>query len=420
MSKKISPTEKAAEFIKNSQKKMSSLREKLLKLSKKEKRLEKESEKALRKMEGKDIQEVKISISISSVVKATIAILLLIGLVGVLNIIQGTVIIFLVALFLSATLNPAVDKLHTRRIPRALGIILIYIVIIGIFVVMFSNLIPIIVDQIEQIASSLRDMVLNLVNGNYSDSWIVQSFQPYIDQIWQQVDQDQVVSQLSGGLLDVATNLKGFAQNALGAIFAVFNGIFNLALVLIITFYMVVHSQHTSDFFYSLFPHRYSAYLNLKAKQVSTRIGEWVRGQVLLALAMGILTFIIFSVIGIDYALTLSLVSALAEFIPYFGPIITFASAALIALNQDPVLFLWLIPAYAILQFVEGNILVPLIVGRSVGLNPVVVIFALLAGAGLGYNLGGGVGLAIVGMIIAVPTANIISLFVEDYTGKNK
>ena len=149
-------------------------------------------------------------------------------------------------------------------------------------------------------------------------------------------------------------------------------------------------------------------------------MGEWIRGQLLLAVAMGILTFIFFSIIKLDYALTLSMLSALAEFIPYFGPIITFTSAALIALNQDPVLVIWLIPAYTILQLLEGNVLVPLIVGRAVGLNPIVVIFALLTGASLGYTLGGGVGLAVVGMIIAVPTANIISLFVEDYTGKNK
>ncbi|MDH5597233.1 MAG: AI-2E family transporter, partial [Candidatus Peregrinibacteria bacterium] len=102
------------------------------------------------------------------------------------------------------------------------------------------------------------------------------------------------------------------------------------------------------------------------------------------------------------------------------GPIITFTSAALIALNQDPVLVFWLIIAYPIIQFVEGNILVPLIVGRSVGLNPIVVIFALLTGATLGYSLSGSLGLAIVGMIIAVPIANIISLFVEDYTVRNK
>ncbi len=396
------------------------MRERFIEISAKEESLENEREQIAKLKKKVEVKETKFTISVDSVIKSTIAIFLLIGLVQVLGIIKGTIILFLVALFFSATMNPAVDKLEEYKIPRPLGAILIYILIIGIFVVMFSNLIPIIAEQIEQIALNMRDIILGLVNGQDSDSWLAQTAQPYMDQIWQNVDQKEVISQVSGTLRGVASNLTDFAGNAIGAIFSIFNGIFNLLLVLIISFFMVINSKHTSEFFHSLFPHRYSSYISLKSKQISTRMGEWIRGQLLLALAMGILTFIFFSIIKLDYALTLSMLSALAEFIPYFGPIITFISAALIALNQDPVLVLWLIPAYTILQLLEGNVLVPLIVGRAVGLNPIVVIFALLTGASLGYTLGGGVGLAVVGMIIAVPTANIISLFVEDYTGKNK
>ncbi len=412
-------TTKPASFLVKSQKKIDELREKLQILSKKEHHLEKE-EKALRKHAKSQTKEIKVVVSVESVVKATIAIFLLIALVQVLGMIKSIIIIFLVALFLAATITPAVDKLHEHKVPRPLGIVLIYLVVIGIFVVMFSNLVPIIADQISQLAVSVRDMIQNLVNNPNPDSWFMQQLQPYANQLWLNVDQAEIISQLSNTLKSIASQLTSFAGNAIGAIFTIFNGIFNLLLVLIITFFMVVNSKHTSDFFHSLFPHRYSAYISLKSKQISMRIGEWIRGQLLLAIAMSILTFIIFSIIGINYALTLALLSGLAEFIPYLGPLITFGSAALIALNQDPILILWLIPAYAIIQFLEGNVLVPLIVGRAVGLNPVVVIFALLVGASIGSQIGGSLGLAVVGMIIAVPIANIVSLFVEDYTGKHR
>ncbi len=412
-------TPKEHSFLEKSQKKIDDLKKKLRLLSKKEVSLEKE-EKLLRKHSKEAQKELKIIVSVESVIKATIAILLLIGLVKVLAMIQIIIIIFLVALFLAATLNPAVDWLYVYKIPRALGIIILYILVIGLFVAIFSSLIPIIADQIEELAKSTRDMILSLVSGGSTDSWIVQQLQPYLNQIWQNVDQAQVISSVSDTLQGIASKLTNFAGNAIGAVFTIFNGIFNLLLVLIITFFMVVNKKHTSDFFHSLFPHKYSAYINLKTKQISIRIGEWIRGQLLLALAMGVLTFLFFWAIGLNYALTLALLSAVAEFIPYLGPIITFSSAALIAFNQDPVLIIYLIAAYAILQFLEGNILVPLIVGRSVGLNPVVVIFALLSGATIGAKIGGSLGLALVGMIIAVPTANIISLFVEDYTDRNK
>jgi predicted PurR-regulated permease PerM len=407
-------------FLEKSQRRINDLRKKLQVLANKERTLEEEEKVLLQRTKTPPGKEVRIVLSVESVVKATIAIFLLIALVQVLGMIKSIIIIFLVALFLSATINPAVDKLAHHKVPRPLGVIIIYILVIGVFVVMFSNLVPIIAEQIGQLALGVRDMVQNLLTNPNPDSWFMRQIQPFADQIWRNVDQAELISQISNTLKGIASQLTNFAGNAIGAIFTIFNGIFNLLLVLIVTFFMVVNSQHTSNFFHSLFPHKYSAYISLKSKQISTRIGEWIRGQLLLALAMGVLTFVVFSVIGLNYALTLALLSALAEFIPYLGPLITFTSAALIALNQDPILLLWLIPAYAIMQFLEGNILVPLIVGRSVGLNPIIVIFALLSGATIGVKVGGSFGLGLVGMIIAVPTANIISLFVEDYTGKRK
>jgi len=391
----------------------------MLTLSKEERTLEK-SEHGFLKLPKTQTKEVRISLSIESVIKATIAIFLLVALVQVLGIIKGIIIIFLVALFLSAAIDPAVEKMAKYRIPRAAGVIILYILIVGIFVVTFSNLVPLIAKQIGQLALSLGSMIQNLIANPNADSWLMKQLQPYANQVWQNIDQAQIISQISTTLKGIASHLTSFAGNAIGAIFTIFNGIFNMMLVLTICFFMTVNSSNTSNFFHSLFPHKYSAYISLKGSQISLRIGQWIRGQLLLALSMGILTFLIFWAIGLNYALTLALLSALAEFIPYLGPIITFGSAALIALNQDPVMVLWLIPAYAVIQLLEGNVLAPLIVGKSVGLNPVVIIFALLAGATIGATVGGSFGLGLVGMIIAVPTANIISLFVEDYTDKNK
>ncbi|MCK5601758.1 AI-2E family transporter, partial [Candidatus Pacearchaeota archaeon] len=349
-----------------------------------------------------------------------IAILGVIGFAYLLFFLKQIIIIFLVALFLSAAFNPAVDKLNKYHVPRGLGIIIMYIVVLGIITIIFTSLVPIIADQVSDLASQVRDYVQNIVSGDPEDSWFIRKIQPIANQVWQNVDQTQILNSLTTGLKEIGSKLTSFAGNAIGAIFTIFNGIFNLILVLIITFFMVVNKENSSNFFHSLFPSKYSGYISEKTKKISVKIGEWVRGQVLLALAMGLLTFIVFSLIGVNFALTLAMVAALAEFVPYIGPLITFLSAALIALNQSPVILLWLIPAYAVIQFLEGNIMVPLIVGKSVGLNPVVILFALLSGATIGVKIGGSFALGLVGMIIAVPMANVISIFVEDYTGKNK
>ena len=402
-------------FFRKSQKKISKLKKTLESLTQKEERLEKD-EKILAKSIEKPVQRVRMSLSIDSVVKSAFAILGVIALAYLLYYIKGILIIFAVALFFSAAFNPAVDKMEKYRIPRPIGIILMYIIVLGIVTLIFTSLVPIIAKQVSDLAFSIRDYVHNIVSGQNVDSWFIKKIQPIANQIWQNVDQAQILNSLTSGLKELGSQLTSFAGNAIGAIFTIFNGIFNLILVLILTFFMVVNKKNTSNFFHSLFPRKYSGYITIKSKEVSVKIGEWIRGQVLLALAMGLLTFVVFSIIGLKYALTLAMVSALAEFIPYLGPLITFLSAVLIALNQDPILLIWLIPAYGVMQFLEGNIMIPLIVGRSVGLNPVVVLFALLTGATIGIKLGGSMALGLVGMIIAVPTANIISIFVEDYT----
>ncbi len=365
-------------------------------------------------------QEMRVSLSIESVVKATFAIAGIMGLIYLLGYLKDVIILFLVALFLAAAFGPAVDRLERMHLPRWLAILVTYVLVLGLFVIVFTSLVPVIADQIGTLAGSFKDILQNLLNPQNTESWIVGKLQGLANQVWKNVDQAQLVGGVSEALRNVAANLGTFAGNAIGAIFTLFNGLFNLVLVLIISFFMIIDKKLTGDFFRSLFPHKYSAYIEATGKEISVRIGNWIRGQFFLAFAMGILTFIAFTVIGINYALTLAMVSAIGEFIPYLGPLITFVSALLIAANQDPALVLWLLPAYAVVQFIESNIMVPLIVGKTVGLNPIVVLFALLCGAALGTQLGGSYALGLLGMILAVPVANILSIFVEEYTEKNK
>ena len=409
----------AISFFKNTQKKINDLKKKLESLAQQERAL-KEDEKIILTTAKKPKQEVRIVLSIDSVIKSTIAILGVIGLAYLLFYIKHIIILFLVALFLSAAFSPTVDKMERYKIPRWLGIILMYIFVLGVITLIFTSLVPVIAQQVSELAIRIKDYIQNIVMNKSTDSWFMSQIQPFISDVWKNVDQAQILNSLTAGLKEIGSRLTNLAGNAIGAIFTLFNGIFNLILVLVLTFFMVVNQKHTSDFFHSLFPHKYSRYISLKTKQVSTRIGEWLRGQLLLALAMGVLTFIVFSIIGLNYSLTLAMVAAIGEFLPYFGPLITVLSATLIALNQNPILFFWLIPAYALIQFIESNIMFPMIVGKSVGMNPVVILFALFTGATLGAKLGGSLTLGLLGMILAVPIANIISIFVEEYTEKNK
>lgn len=405
-------------LLKSSQKTIQEIKKTFQNLS--QKQLLEPIEKPKKTRPQKKEQVVKVVLSVDSVVKATIAVLgVLVG--GYLIFfLKNVILLFLGAMFLAAAFNPTVDHLEQYKIPRSVGIFLLYIVVFTVLIVIFSSLLPLIAQQVSELAINIGTFIRNVLSGEINSTWIPKQLITLWDQVSDNINQVELINNLSSELSVIGGQLTDFAGNAIGAIFSFFNGVFNLLLVLILSFFMVVSKRNTSEFFHSLFPARYSEYISEKANQVTLQIGAWIRGQLLLALATALMTFIIFSIIGIDFALTLSLISGLCEFIPFFGPIITFASAALIAVNQDPVLLIALVPAYAIIQLLEGNILVPLIIGRSVGLNPIVVIISLLAGATIGFELGGSIGLGLVGMIVAVPVVNIISIFIADYTVWNK
>ena len=113
-------SQKAQAFLKKSQKKIDELKEKLIELSKREDKLEKEKEEQIKLEHRREAKEIRVTLNVESVVKSMIAILLILGLTRILGILQPVIVIFLVALFLSATLNPAVDKLHGYKVPRPL------------------------------------------------------------------------------------------------------------------------------------------------------------------------------------------------------------------------------------------------------------------------------------------------------------
>lgn len=407
-------------WFRKSQKTIDTLKKKLSSLAQKNETEEKKEEVIFKSTQIKAPQEVKVTVSIGSVIKASLAILAVLGLVYLLSWIKSIIILFLVALFLATIFGPSVDRLQRFRIPRALGIVLMYILVIGVFAMIFSSLVPILAGELSTLATSVKDMIQNVLTNPSPHSWLLTKLQPTLQEVWKSVDQTQIVNDLTSSINSVASRLTDFAGNAVGAVFTIFNGLFNLILVMVVTFFMILNKKHTRDFFNSLFPSRYSDYINLKMQQITKRIGRWVQGQLMMGVSMGCLVLVVFWIIGIKYALTLAMVAAIGEFIPFFGPIITFSSALLIALNQDPILVLWLIPAYAIVMFIESNVFVPIIIGRSSGLNPIVIMFAMFSFATIGAKFGESLGVGLIGMMLAVPIADIISIFVEDYRDKKK
>jgi len=135
--------------------------------------------------------------------------------------------------------------------------------------------------------------------------------------------------------------------------------------------------------------------------EIETRLGLWVRGELILMGAIGVATSIVYTVLGLPGALLLGLIAALTEVIPIVGPLLGAVPAVLVAATVSPQLAVVVAVVYVVLQFIEGSVLVPMVMRNTIGISPLLVLMSLLVGAAVG---------GLVGALIAVPVAASIEI----------
>lgn len=386
---------------------LQNLREQAAKLKREEHAL-RAAELEVRRVVQKETRSV-VDVSVASVVKSTLAIFGLLALAWLLLQISQILILFFIAAFVAVAFNPIVDWLQRYRVPRGLGILLIYTVFIGAIGIVISSFIPILTTEIPNLARQVLDW---LQSSFGVDTTVIREqlnqIQNYLGNIQQNLQKEDIQAGLAA--LGTAT------QNAVAIIKSVAGGLFSFVMVLVIAFFMTIEEDGIKRFLLALFPARFHGYIIEKATAVEDKFGSWLRGQLLLMLAIGVVTFIALKIAGVNYAATLATFAGLMELIPYVGPFLALLPAVIIAASQGG---FWLaavmVAVYVGIQQLEGNVLVPLVMEKTVGLSPVVVMFAMLVGASFPDFIN-----PVVGIILSVPVATAISVFVQDYAERKK
>ena len=328
-----------------------------------------------------------ISISTGTFLKAA----LIIFAIAFLWYIRNIVAIFFVSVLLSALIEPFADWFAKRHIPRALSVLIVYIVLLAFIALITIGIVPIISDQFVQLTAN------------------VSSFTSDFENTFAQI---QTFSVQHGFSQNIATSLQsltdGFSQSV-GSVFSTVKGIIGglatLIVILVLTFYMVAEGEKMQKYFKSLAPVAYQPYLAEIMKKIQVKIGAWLRGQLFLGFIIGLASFITLSFLGVRYALLLAIIAGFCEMIPYVGPIFSAIPAAIIAFAQAPALALLVIISYLVIQQVENHLLVPKIMQKATGLNPIVCIIALLVGVQVG---------GIIGVLFSIPLATIFMVIVDD------
>ncbi len=333
-------------------------------------------------------EKIVFDISIASILKVVVVLLALFFF----YLIRDILVIFVVALILATLINPLADWFAKKRIPRALAVLLIYIVLIGLLVMVITILVPPLVEQSGQLIKKLSVYWDDLVGriSALKDLAVTRGF----------------VSDTENGLSSIQTGLT----KALGGIFStlsgVFGGVVTTVLILVLTFYLVVEGDALKKFFKSISPERYRPHLIGLMTRAQHKIGLWLRGALTLGLIVGIFVYVGLTILGVKYALVLAILAGLLELLPYFGPPIAAIPAVFLAFSQAPTKGLLVLVLYVVIQQLENNILVPKVMQKAVGLNPVVSILSL----GIGFKLA-----SFLGALLAIPIATAISVFVTDF-----
>ena len=334
------------------------------------------------------MEKVQLEIPSGTIIRAILLILLFVFL----YVLKDVVIIFLFALILASAISPFANWLDQRGIPRVLGVLMLYLLVLGAAVFVLSLVVPYLSDDITRLVGSLPKVVERVSSSLETAQ---QSSPQYLD----------FLAEIQNILSGFSSYLQQASQSIVGLIVSIFGGLFSFFAILIISFYLAVTRKGIEVFLGSVVPEKYESYVISLWKRTEVKVGKWLQGQLLLGLIVGLMVYVGLSFMHVKFALLLSLLVMVLELVPMVGPVGAAIPAVFLAFMQSPTLGLWVIVLYVVIQQLENHILVPIILGRTLNLNPVVVIIALLVGEALA---------GIPGMILAVPVSTIIVEMLDD------
>ena len=296
---------------------------------------------------------------------------------------------FLIAALIAYLLHPLVEKLHEWNIHRGLAILLIYLIFFGGVGYLFYKGYPAIVHQVRDLNENLPEFI------RMYESWIYQvysytSFLP--ETVHDKIDQ-------------LIATLETSLDNLLGRLALGFTRIFDMILIItvipVLVFYFIKDYVKNESFFMWFIPNKYKDEAAELLREVDKGLGGYIRGQLIVSLFVSIACLIIFKLLNVNYALLLAIVMGVTNIIPYFGPIIGAIPVVMISYTIGGNTVIFVIIAIFVIQVIEGNLLSPYIMGKTVKIHPVAIIFVLLLGGQL---------FGVWGMILAVPALTILKV----------
>lgn len=309
---------------------------------------------------------------------------------------RDLLLVILTSVVIASAIEPATRWLGRYRIPRTPAVLLVYLLVFGFIIALFPVFIIPVFNELKIVANALPEKIKSLsIFLDSPNSFLSFSGRVPFEEIYSNIQH----------------TLAGFSKGFFEAASYFFGGFFSFVLIIVISFYLAVQEDGIANFLRVVVPLRFERYVVDLWKRSHKKIGLWLQGQLLLGLLVGVIVYLGLTILGIRYALVLSILAAAFELIPVFGPILAAVPAVLLGFSVSPNVGLMAIGFYIIVQQFENHLLYPLVVKKIVGVPSLVVILALIVGARLAGFLG---------VLLSVPLAAVLMEFVNDWENRKR
>lgn len=307
------------------------------------------------------------------------------GLVWFIVQISDILLLLFVSVILASAFHSPVNWLVKKKIPRPLAIIFLYLLMAIVLGGIIAIIVPPLIEQTKNLLNNLPDL-LNSIS----------QLMPY------PLPTQDILMSLGSGFNNLGGNIFRYTLGFFGNIITV-------ATLFVFTFYLLLRWENLGRSLSAGLgsEERFTKLLN----RIETGLGNWVRGELFLMATIGITSYIGLSLLGIPYALPLGIFAGLLEIVPIVGPIIAAVPAVIVALSISPILALVTAAFYFLIQQLENNLIVPKVMERAVGLDPLATILSLMVGAKLMGTLGA---------LLAVPFVLLAKIVILDFYRRNR
>ncbi|CAD2079833.1 AI-2E family transporter [Jeotgalicoccus meleagridis] len=291
--------------------------------------------------------------------------------------------------------EPIQRFLEKRKANRAVSILSIFIIILIVLAIITLTVVPMVTEQIQNLVSRLPMLQREVEN-------IVSYLMSQRDRLPFDID----LQQITQDALDVGTNmLSGFVTNAISIVSSTVSVLLTLVLGPFFFFFMLKDHQKFIPAVTSPFSGTFKQFLTELLYDIDRTLRSFVQGQMLVSSILCVILYIGYAIIGLDYALLLAIFALFMNVVPFVGPWVAFIPAGLLALIQDPIMFIWVSIITLVAQQIESNLITPNVMGQSLSLHPLTVITIVLAAG----NIAG-----FIGILIAIPTYTVIKTIIQN------